>query len=78
MKVLQGEVDHSVKVTRIKPGLWGIRVFVDGVKNQESVVDSRIKIGPEIRSMLRMEDKVGNLSDLAHNSRHRPGRKKLQ
>ena len=35
-RVLCEEVDHDVKVTRVAPGLWGIRVFVDGILNQES------------------------------------------
>lgn len=74
-RVLCGEVEHNVKVTRVAPGIWGIRVFVDGVLNQESSVDDRTLIGDEIRSMLRMEDKCGNISELAHNSRFRPGRK---
>ena len=54
---------------------WGIRVFVNDEINQESTVEDRTLIGPEIRSMLRMEDKCGNISGLAHNSRFRPGRK---
>ena len=41
----------------------------------ESTVDDRTLIGAEIRSMLRMEDKCGNISGMAYNSRMRPGRK---
>ena len=74
-RILCDEVEHEVKVTRVAPGMWGIRVFVDGILNQESSVDDRTLIGPEIRSMLRMEDKCGNFSGMAHNSRFRPGRK---
>ena len=74
-RVLCNEVEHDVKVTRVAPGVWGIRVFVNGEINQESTVDDRTLIGAEIRSMLRMEDKCGNFSGLAYNSRMRPGRK---
>ena len=74
-RVLCNEVEHDVKVTRVAPGVWGIRVFVNGEINQESAVDDRTLIGAEIRSMLRMEDKCGNISGLAYNSRMRPGRK---
>lgn len=74
-RVLCEEVEHDVKVARVAPGIWGIRVFVNDEINQESTVDDRTLIGPEIRRMLRMEDKCGNISGLAHNSRFRPGRK---
>ena len=74
-RVFCGDVGHDVKVTRVAPGIWGIRVFVNDEINQESTVEDRTLIGPEIRSMLRMEDKCGNISGLAHNSRFRPGRK---
>ena len=73
-RVICGDVEHDVKVTRVAPGVWGIRVFVNGEINQESSVDDRTRIGAEIRSMLRMEDKCGNFSGMAYNSRMRPGR----
>ena len=76
-RVLCDEVEHDVKVTRVAPNVWGIRVFVNGEINQESTVDDRTLIGAEIRSMLRMEDKCGNISGLAYNSRMRPGRKEI-
>lgn len=74
-KVLQGEVTHDVKVTRMKGHGYGVRVLVDGEVNQQMVVPSRDKIGQAARDMLRMEDKCGNLSDFADNARMRPGRK---
>jgi len=49
----------------------GIRIFVDGKLSQESVVQCRSEISKEIKSMLRMEDKCGNISDMAHASRVR-------
>lgn len=77
-RLLLGPVEHDVKVTRIKDYGWGVRVFVNGELNQEDLAEDRTQIGPTIRSMLRMEDKCGNLSDMADNSRMRPGRKELR
>lgn len=71
MIVLAGECQHEVKVTRVAPGKWGIRVYVNKILSQESVVQCRSEIGNEIRSMLRMEDKCGNISDMASASRDR-------
>lgn len=71
MKVLLGPVTHEVKVTRLKGIGWGIRVFVNGELNQEAKVESRLEIGPTAKSMLRMEDKCGNLSDYADKARFR-------
>ncbi len=74
-RVLQGEVTHEVKVTRMKGHGYGVRVLVDGEVNQQTVVPSRDKFAEAARDMLRMEDKCGNLSDFADNARMRPGRK---
>lgn len=73
-----GKVVHDTKVTHLKGVGYGVRVFVNGELNQEDVVDSRDKIGPAIRSMLRMEDKCGNISSMADKSRHRPTTKELK
>lgn len=71
--VLMGHVEHKTKVTRM-PGIgYGCRVFVNGFLNQEIQVPTRLYIGPAIREMLRMEDKCGNISQMAHKSRMRPG-----
>lgn len=77
-KILQGAVEHTVKVTRIKGHGYGVRVFVNGELNQEDVAPTRSDIGQVARSLLRMEDKCGNLSDYAHEARHRVGRKIAQ
>jgi len=69
-RVLLGSCQHDVKVTRIKDG-WNIRVFVNDVLNQESRVYDRLYIQSEIRDMLRMEDKCGNISNMADSSRFR-------
>lgn len=76
-KVLQGDVQHDVKVTRLKGVGYGVRVLVNGQVNQQAVAGSRDKIGLVARSMLRMEDKCGNLSDFAHRARHRVGEKEV-
>lgn len=66
----------DTKVTYLKGKGWGIRVFEIGGKIlDETIVDCRTKIGPAIRSILRMLDKCGWDSKMAHNSRMRPGRK---
>lgn len=65
---------HEVKVTRIGQG-WNVRVYTNGEVSQEVRVFDRSRIGIVAREMLRMEDKCGNLSWLAHNARNRIGRK---
>lgn len=69
-QVLQGECEHTVKVTRIGDG-YNIRVFTNGKLNQESRVYDRRWIGVEAKSMLRMEDKCGNISKYADSARFR-------
>jgi hypothetical protein len=70
-RLMLGAVEHSTKVTALGKGLWGCRVFVNGVLNQEIVVDNKADICKAIRSMLRMEDKCGNISKMASSSRMR-------
>lgn len=78
MKTLLGEVKHTVKVTRLKGRGWGIRLYVDGVLNQEDLALSQQQIGHLARDMLRMEDKCGNISKYADAARHRVGLKQLR
>ena len=73
-KVLQGPVEHDVKVTFLGKG-YGIRIMLNGQINQESFAKHKDEIGKEIQSMLRMEDKCGNISNMAHRSRMRPHEK---
>ena len=77
VKVLQGFVEHSVKVTYLGKGLYGCRVYVNGELNGEEVVYGREAIGPACRSLLRMEDKCGNLSNFADRARFRIGEKEI-
>lgn len=70
-RMLLGLVEHTTRVTKI-PGVgWGCRVYVNGILNQEVVVPYKDEIGINIQSMLRMEDKCGNISDMASSSRMR-------
>lgn len=69
-KVYFGDVEHEVKVTYIKGG-WNVRVYTNGLVNQEIRVFDRADIGTAAREMLRWEDKCGNISKLAHSARER-------
>lgn len=74
-QVMLGEVTHEITVTRLNSKRFGCRCWTNGFVNQEIVVEGREFIGRACREMLRMEDKCGNWSDMAHNARHRGGRK---
>jgi hypothetical protein len=76
-RMMMGEVEHEVKVTRIKGHGYGVRVLVNGEINQEDLAETRQDIGPVARSMLRMEDKCGNISKHADRARHRVGEKEI-
>lgn len=69
-RVLQGACEHKVVVTRIGDG-YNIRVYMNDTLNQESRVYDRMDIQREAKSMLRMEDKCGNISKYADRARHR-------
>jgi hypothetical protein len=61
----------TTKVTLIKTGLWGCRVFYNGKLIIEAQVDSKGRINDAFRAMLRMMDKLGWVSKLADASRFR-------
>ena len=63
-RCIVGPCEHEVIVTNINNN-FHIRVLVNGVINQEAVCYSRSDIGHTARSMLRMEDKCGNISEYA-------------
>lgn len=69
-KCFLGFVEHSIKVTRINNG-YNIRVFVNGILNQEVRCSNRLQIRNVITEILRTEDKCGNFSDMATASRKR-------
>ena len=65
-----GEVEHSVTVRNIN-GRYHCRVFVNGELNQEAMCSSKRDIGYTCRSLLRWEDKCGNISKFASAARKR-------
>lgn len=73
-RVLVGECQHEVTVCRIN-GKYHVRVLLDGEVNQEAVCDAKIDIGYTARSLLRWEDKCGNISKFARSARERHARK---
>ena len=65
-----GKCLHEVTVRHINGG-WNVRVFLNGAVNQETRVFGRTEISKAAREMLRMEDKCGNISELAGAARER-------
>lgn len=76
-RIMMGDVEHEVKVTRIKGHGYGVRVLVNGDVNQEDLAETRQDISRVARSMLRTEDKCGNISKYADRARHRIGEKEI-
>lgn len=77
MKVMEGQCEHDVKVTRFPNG-YGIRVYVNGEVSQEASDVPKSEVSRCIQRMLRMEDKCGNYSNMAHRSRFRLNEKLLK
>jgi hypothetical protein len=73
-RCLVGSCEHEVTVRCIN-GRYHVRVLLDGVVNQEAVCESKLNIGWTARSLLRWEDKCGNISKFAHSARERHNRK---
>jgi hypothetical protein len=73
-RVVRGDCNHEVTVRCIN-GQYHVRVFLDGELNQEAVCRSKLDIGWTARSLLRWEDKCGNISKFAHSARERHNRK---
>ena len=69
-RCLAGDVSHEVTVRRID-NRYHVRVFVDSVLNQEAYCMSKSDIGYTARSLLRWEDKCGNISAYASAARER-------
>ena len=74
-KMMQGDVEHTVKVTYLGKGVYGTRVYTNGELNAENRCIGKQNIGVACRDLLRFEDKLGNYSKYAHSSRMRSGRK---
>lgn len=73
-RCLVGPCTHEVTVRCIN-GRYHVRVLLDGAVNQEAVCESRLDIGWTCRSLLRWEDKCGNISAFASSARERHNRK---
>lgn len=69
-----GDCEHEVTVRCIN-GQYHVRVLLDGKVNQEAVARSKADIGVTARSLLRWEDKCGNISQFASSARERHNRK---
>lgn len=69
-RCIVGECQHEVTVRNIN-GRYHVRVFLDGVLNQEAVCNSKLDIGYTARNLLRWEDKCGNISAFASSARER-------
>ena len=67
---LVGDCDHEVTVRYIN-GHYHVRVLLNGQVNQEAVVNSKLDIGHTAQSLLRWEDKCGNISAFASAARKR-------
>jgi len=68
----------STKVTALKSGLWGCRVFYKNQLVCEQRVTSREHIGRAFKDMMRILDKLGYDSKLAHCCRFRKSSHFLQ
>lgn len=73
-RCMVGHCEHEVTVKCIN-GQYHVRVFLNGVLNQEARCESRADIGWTARSLLRWEDKCGNYSKFASAARERHNRK---
>jgi hypothetical protein len=69
-RLLVGSCEHEVTVRCIN-GRYHVRVLLNGVVNQEAVCESKLDIGWTARSLLRWEDKCGNISKFASSARER-------
>ena len=70
---LVGKCKHEVTVRNIN-GQYHVRVLLNGHVNQEAVARSKLDIGYTARSLLRWEDKCGNISEFASAARERLNR----
>jgi hypothetical protein len=69
-KCILGFVEHNVTVRRID-NRYHVRIFTDGLLNQEAYCMDKSDIGYTARSLLRWEDKCGNISEFASAARKR-------
>jgi hypothetical protein len=69
-RCIVGECEHEVTVRCIN-GKYHVRVLLNSEVNQEAVCNSKADIGYTARSLLRWEDKCGNISAFASAARAR-------
>jgi len=74
-RMMLGYCVHEIKVTYLGKGIYGCRVFLNGILNAENRCRGKAHIGAACRDLLRWESKLGNWSDYANESRSRQGRK---
>jgi hypothetical protein len=72
-RCLVGQCEHTVTVRNINRQ-YHVRVWLNGQVNQEAVCYRRQDIGFTARSLLRWEDKCGNISSYASSARERHNR----
>ena len=70
-RMMLGYCVHEIKVTHLGKGIYGCRVFTDGVLNAENRCKGKENIRLACRDLLRWESKLGNISAFAQASRHR-------
>jgi hypothetical protein len=70
-RMMLGYCVHEIKVTHLGKGIYGCRVFTDGVLNAENRCKGKENIRLACRDLLRWESKLGNISAFAQSSRHR-------
>ena len=58
--VIVGKCEYEITVRNIN-GRYHVRVLLNGAVHQEAVYDSPADIGWTARSLLRWEDKCGNI-----------------
>ena len=64
-RFMLGECQHEIKVTYLGGGVYGCRVFTNGVLNAENRCRGKAGISAACRDLLRWESKMGNWSDFS-------------
>jgi hypothetical protein len=66
---------YTTKVTHLGGGKYGCRILRDGKVIDQTVAESKDKIAPTLREMLRWQDKLYGDSSMASASRDRQKQK---
>lgn len=62
---------YTTKITRLKKGVYGCRVFKNGKLHSEAVAKGKSEISSTIKELLRWVDKLDGDSSMASASRDR-------